>query len=361
MYQTTLMNSDLPEQKRLTEVLVAAGIAIEETRYGFLLPLLHRWLELSDPFAFEEGAISQVLEGFCDAVIDKVIFTWSRDAILQLDLACSPVLLEEGISIRPIYENELWELGDVGRSRSLFPFSSIPVNMPSEDWKILDIQMRHTLERVHPPRVIEVIRGAALTALNLTSAGHLQILDLGREANYGMGSIGIVRGGGPMPHELGRWGGRYVIDAKSAQHLKNSWFGVRRIMTSEKHHLRIPAQRLVDGGNRYREDDAIIDYAIGLEALLMKGITAELSYRFALRGATALTWNGGDREESFNQLRDFYKVRSNIVHGNRVEPTKLSNTRSDGEKALRDIWWWFFNSKWSLSEAMSEIDQRILE
>jgi len=120
-------------------------------------------------------------------------------------------------------------------------------------------------------------------------------------------------------------------------------------------------QRLVDGGSRYREDDAIIDYAIGLEALLMKGITAELSYRFALRGATASTWNGGDKKESFNQLRDFYEVRSNIVHGSHVEPTKLSNARSNGEKALRNIWWWFFNSKGSLSEAMSQIDERILE
>ena len=361
MYQTTLMGSDFPEQKRLTEVLVAAGIAVEETRYGFLLPLLHHWLELSDPFAFEEGAISRVLEEFCDAVIVKVVLTGSRDAILRLDLASGPVLLEEGISVRPIYENELWELGDVNRFWPPFPFSSTPFNIPSEGWKVLDIQMRHTLERVHPPEVIEVIRRAALTALSLVSPGYLQVFDLGRKANYGMGSVGTVREGGPTPREHGRWGGRYVMDAEMAQRLKSSWARVRGIMTSERHHLRIPAQRLVDGGSRYREDDAIIDYAIGLEALLMKGINAELSYRFALRGATALTWNGGYKSELFNQLQDFYEVRSNIVHGGYVDPTKLSKARSSGEKALRDIWWWFFNRNESLSQTMSEIDQRIFE
>jgi hypothetical protein len=93
----------------------------------------------------------------------------------------------------------------------------------------------------------------------------------------------------------------------------------------------------------------------------MRGITAELSYRFALRGATVMTWNGGDKKELFDDLRDFYEVRSNIVHGGHVDSTKLSDARSNGEKALRDMWWWFFNSKYSLSEAMSEIDQRILE
>ena len=93
----------------------------------------------------------------------------------------------------------------------------------------------------------------------------------------------------------------------------------------------------------------------------MKGIDAELSYRFALRGAIALTWSGGDKSELFKQLRDFYEVRSNIVHGSYVDPTKLSKAGSSGEKALRDIWWWLFNRKESLPQTMSEIDQRILE
>jgi hypothetical protein len=361
MYQTTLMSSDFPQQKQLTDMLVAAGIAIEETRYGFLLPLVHHWLELPDPFGFKEGDISQLLEEFGTAVLDKVVFISSRDAILSLDLTSGPVLLEKGVSVRPIYENELWELGDVDRFWLPSLLTSTPLNMASEDWKILDIQMRHTLERVHPSEVIEVKRSAGLAALSLVSPGHLQILDLGRKANYGLGSVGIVRVGGPMPREIGRWGGRYVIDNKLAQRLKGTRREINRIMTSDRHHLRIPAQRLIDGGSRYREDDAIIDYAIGLEALLMKGISTELSYRFALRGATVLTWNGGDRRDSFNQLRDFYDIRSDIVHGSHPDPSKLTDARSSGEKALRAIWWWFFDSRESLSRGISKVDRRIVE
>ena len=361
LYQKELMRSDFPEQKQLTEVLVAAGIRGGEVRYGFLLPLLRHWLELPDPFTFQEEAISQVLEEFCDAVIDKVVMTASRNAILHLDLVFGPILLEEGVFIRPIQEKELWELGDLDNQWPFYAFFSFPFNVPSEDWKILDIQIGHTGEEGHPSRTIGIMREAALAALVLASPGALQVLNLVETRNYGMGAVGVLRGGGPTPRELGRGGGPYIIDAVLAQRLKNLWPGLRRIMASERHHLRIPAQRLVDGGNRSREDDAIIDYAIGLEALLMKGINAELSYRFALRGATVLTWNGGDKKKLFDELRDFYEVRSNIVHGSHVDPTKLRNARSTGEKALRDIWWWYFDNKESLSAAMSKVDQRLLE
>jgi hypothetical protein len=133
-------------------------------------------------------------------------------------------------------------------------------------------------------------------------------------------------------------------------------------MESEGHYLRLPAQRLVDGGGRDRLEDAIIDYAIGLEALLTAGITDELRYRFALRGTTVLTWDGGDKRKVFEELRDFYDVRSSIVHGGKVTQTELRNARSQGEKALRDIWWWYFARGASgLKEATSVIDSRILE
>jgi len=117
----------------------------------------------------------------------------------------------------------------------------------------------------------------------------------------------------------------------------------------------------LDGGGRLREDDAIIDYAIGLEALLLKGVNAELSYRFALRGATILAWVSGDTETFFNNLRDFYDVRSNMVHGSHIDLTKLRYARSNGERALREIWWWYLNSAGSLPHALNRVDHRILQ
>jgi len=361
VYQTAFLHTNPPEQQRLIETLVSAGIEQQETHYGFLMPLVHYWLKLEDPFALDEEQISRVLDEFSNAVLEGLILTRSRSAILLLELEAEPLLLEKGIGIRPISANELWELGNMDSFIRSLPPSSGLLNFVGEDWNILDIEICHKRERVHPPKVVETVHRAVLATLALASSGHLQIYDLGTKANYGMGSTGTVLAGRPIPKEIGQRTGKYILDARVFQRLKDLWPHLRKIIEAERHYLRIPAQRIVDGGGRYREDDAIIDYAIGLEALLLKDINAELSYRFALRGATILAWDSGEKEKFFIQLQDFYDIRSKIVHGGQVDSIKLRDARSNAEKALRDIWWWCFSNKENLSRALAKLDKLIIK
>ena len=359
--QTKFLHADPPEQQRLKEALVNAGIKPQETHYGYLLSLVRRWLELENPFAFNENEINKLLEEFSAAVLEGLIITKSRGAILQLGLEVESVVLDEGISIRPISVNELWDLGDMSDFRLFLPRPGPPWDMVGEHWNILEIEIQRKREPVHPPEDIQSVREAAFTALALVSPGHLQIYDLGTRANLGMGSTGTVLTGAPTPREIGRWGGQFILNEELAQGLKELWPHLHKIIKSKSHYLRIPAQRLVDGGGRFREDDAIIDNAIGLEALLLKNSNAELSYRFALRGATILAWNHGVKEGFFTQLQDFYDIRSKIVHGGQQESAKLRDARFNGEKALREIWWWFFNNGEDLSQALARVDKVILQ
>ncbi len=362
IYSVAFLHADPPKQKRLIEVLVTAGIEPQEIHYGFLAPLMSHWLKLKDPFSFDNEPTSKVLDEFSDAVLDGLIITKSRNTIMMLELKVEPVLFEKGISIRPISTDELWELGNMNSSIIRRPTPQV-TSLPflGEHWNILDIEIKHKRERIHPPKFLESVHRAILTALALASTGHLQAYDLGTTANYGMGATGTVRAGMPMPREIGRWGGQYVLDVEVYQRLKDLWPNLRNTVESERHYLRIPAQRLVDGGGRYREDDAIIDYAIGLEALLLKGINDELSYRFSLRGATILASDIGGREKFFRQLRSFYDIRSKIVHGSHIDSAKLKDARLNGERALRDIWWWYFKNNESLSRALAKVDKAILK
>lgn len=66
------------------------------------------------------------------------------------------------------------------------------------------------------------------------------------------------------------------------------------------------------------------------------------------------------KEEFFTQLQDFYDIRSKIVHGGQQEAAKLRDARSNGEKALREIWWWFFINGEDLSQALAKVDNAIL-
>lgn len=82
---------------------------------------------------------------------------------------------------------------------------------------------------------------------------------------------------------------------------------------------KLALSRFNDACQRVRDDDAIIDFVIALEALLCRGLEAELSYRFALRGAAFI--DGAARAAANKLLRDAYRERSRLVHGTIRRPT----------------------------------------
>ena len=353
-----------PEQENLENLLAQAGIEIQAIRYGYTLPLIYWWLDAPNPFALNKQDLSIVLDGFNNAVLKGEVIVRSRDAIVGLKFISDQLVFEKDIHIRPIMEEELWEYGDTDNLGVRFGMSSW-LRWLSEDWLILDISLPCKTLKVFPPNAIGQTRQAVFTALLLLASGSFQVYDLGCDLNYGVGAPGRVYSGEEIPRHYGLAGEAYTLDESMAERLKQSWPHIRRITQSEGHYLRLPAMRLLDGGSRLRPDDAIIDYAIGLEALLTAGTDKELGYRFALRGAMVLTWDKtskkSDKAKVFRKLRDFYKARSGIVHGQIISKSKLDDFRSFGELALRDIWWWYFKKRdKGLTATVSAIDDRIL-
>jgi hypothetical protein len=90
--------------------------------------------------------------------------------------------------------------------------------------------------------------------------------------------------------------------------------------------------------------DAVVDYVIALEAMLLPGVRDELRYRFGLCGAWFLGADRADRLRLADEFRDLYDARSAIVHGtppaaHRLEPLGASARRLCAltlTKALRE-------------------------
>ena len=89
-----------------------------------------------------------------------------------------------------------------------------------------------------------------------------------------------------------------------------------------------------------------LDLVIALEAALLRGAQAELSYRFALHGALFLA-DERDARKTFDALRNVYEVRSKVVHGvsklrdekrRRAEQDVVDLTRATLLKGIRDRW-----------------------
>jgi len=166
-----------------------------------------------------------------------------------------------------------------------------------------------------------------------------------------------------MPRQFGPFPGKVTvpIDPTARQQLQVMWPSVKEIMLSPSHYLSLPLRRLIDGLARTRFDDRIVDYAIGLEALLLKDSEQnELSYRFGLRGAMVLGEAGEDKHEAFQDLKDFYNARSAIVHGGSVSKINLRSLADNGERLLRKIWTWHLAQGLTRQGAIARIDRRIL-
>lgn len=85
------------------------------------------------------------------------------------------------------------------------------------------------------------------------------------------------------------------------------------------------------------ESVAVLDALTALEALLTTDSNAELSYRLSLRVANLLESDDGSRHRTFKDMKEFYDLRSKIIHGSASKlNTKLQN-RLQQTESLREI------------------------
>ena len=163
-YQAQLMDNSFPEQNDLHDTVTASGIPTQLVPRGFLLPLVLTWCKLSDPFDLTQPAAQVLLDEFADAVIEQKSTTTYLDAMVYLELGGDPLVLEEGVIIRPISEEELWDL-----SQPNLPISPYTIQFsPSDSWSVLEIRISHGTDE--GPRIsgtIYRIREAVIASLAL--------------------------------------------------------------------------------------------------------------------------------------------------------------------------------------------------
>jgi len=360
LYQVDLMREGFPEQTNLHDIITAAGIQAQWIHYGFFVPLILAWCKLPEPFDLTHSAAQVLLSEFAEAVIDGTGLTRYRDAIVSIDIEGTPIVLEEGVVIRLITEEELWELGS-----GTLPTPPFSLQLsPAENWCILDIELRHRHDAAAQiATTLYAMREAAVANLAIAVDGGFTLLPVGINTKFGPNATGTTTHGSRMPKEFGPFPsmGTVAIDTSTRQRLQEMWPSVKKIMLSPSHYLNLPLRRLIDGLGRTRFDDRIIDYAIGLESLLLDASERnELRYKFALRGATVLGESGEDKPQAFRILRDFYDARSTIVHGGSVSKLNLRSLADNGKRLLREVWNWHLAQGLSRQGAIARIDRRIL-
>ena len=353
-YQTHLMHSEFPEQSELSTLIIAADIQAMWVPFGFLLPLVYKWCNLPDPLDPNHSAAQELLDAFADAVLEHKSTTTYRDALVRIDLGGEQTVLEEGIVLRPITEDELYDL-----SREKHPTEGYQIQFfPSDTWSILDIQIKHPTE--DSPKVYE-IREAVIAALALVGVGNFALLPIGMETNFGRNATGRGISGSQLPREFGLPMATTSLSADTRQKLADKWPRFKEIMIPGNHYLALPLRRLADGLSRSRLDDKIIDYAIGLETLLSEGNErTEISYKFSLWGAIILGDSEEDKIQAAEDFKALYNARSGIAHGRSISLADLKKNSDNGERLLRIVWEWHLTQGLTRTGALSRIKRLVL-
>ncbi len=126
--------------------------------------------------------------------------------------------------------------------------------------------------------------------------------------------------------------------------------------------------------DRRLPEDKLIDFITAFEALFLKGVEGELSYRLALRCAYFLGKDEEERKKIFEILRGAYDARSKIVHGeptlsksfnkilNKLNLKSLAELSIQVEEYLRKSIKMFLDYLQSKShdEIIEEIDEKII-
>jgi hypothetical protein len=99
----------------------------------------------------------------------------------------------------------------------------------------------------------------------------------------------------------------------------------------------IPLSRLASAAIKVQHTDKLLDASIGLEAILLHGISSEVTYRFALNYAS-LAARPSDRAARFRTAKEVYKRRCEIVHGEGTSNNAVDQQQADAAvEMLREL------------------------
>jgi len=105
-----------------------------------------------------------------------------------------------------------------------------------------------------------------------------------------------------------------------------------RHYTSESH-TKNTIRRFNFGQEKARDDDRLLDYVMGLDALLTNK-ESDLRLRFALRGALVVSLDLAGFRGVFDDLYEAYKQRNDMAHGG--DPPETI-TLGGGEVPIREL------------------------
>jgi Apea-like HEPN len=115
-----------------------------------------------------------------------------------------------------------------------------------------------------------------------------------------------------------------ILEEASVSSLKQVWRDLS--IKAVEQRLRLALSRFGLSTTRSTVEDALVDLVIAAEALFGTGATTEITHRVSLNAALFVESPELSRSEVRRFFREVYRMRSAIVHGDKIKPVQM-NTR----------------------------------
>jgi len=323
----------------------------------YLAPLFRLYLRAARGFVYRRSIAERVVGELLNHLGSPAPEV--RGLIILEDFSSPrPFRLESNAQIRPISRDELITLGRMDTPTDV----RIGKEAPRTDWWVCEVRLpnpRGTAEGFNRMHDVSALLALALRAFK---PGGLSIGTGTIQAAGAFGGMGQIRGGRLERIAIGEPG--YSLSHGEIRAFRQFWRKFKNIMEQDHHYLQVPIRRLRAAGTRTQREDALVDYIVGLEALLgTENERTEMSYRFKIRGAVLLAKFRSERRGHLRLLGGLYNLRSRIVHGQTVSNMELEKALPKAESALRIVWRWYFDryaDKKDNAAGIQAIDEKLV-
>ena len=275
-----------------------------------LVTFMGIYLDRTGEIKFDETVFTTCFEDLTRDIQVSYITVTDLTPLIHTDIQSDKLQIEAGVLLRQLRSNELekWLNGDVYPLVQTHPLTSS---------ELLSLRCAIEVEYQQPrfaaigskPEPYEQ-RQRLLTAIRLVTDASPQMA-FTKSRTSGLSLFGFDSTSWGISYQ--RYGSSMKMDRN--QEIQTVALYKRLGSGPNRDRIALALSRWNSAGDKLTDEDKLIDYWIALESLYVPETSQELSFRVALRIAAFLGLNGTERQTIYDEMRDSYRLRSEIVHG----------------------------------------------
>jgi hypothetical protein len=171
-----------------------------------------------------------------------------------------------------------------------------------------------------PPSAMELVENVHTAIRVSTGARATRLVSFIFIDSIGFGyGTGVAKNAEPPPP--GEW---ERIGKSMAEEIRSS---LPLLLTSDnKSVVETASRRLNYGSSRLRDEDALVDYMVGIESILTDESGSELTYKVSMRLAGVIGESPDERVQLRKDTTKLYDSRSKVLHGKKVSGNLVEQT-----------------------------------